>query len=39
MSKQKELDAEIKLGTPLLKPKERLDLVKEHSIKTAETEG
>jgi len=39
MSKQKELDAEIKLGTPLLKAKERLDLAKEHSIKTAETEG
>ena len=37
--KQSLPDLEIKLEAPLLKAKERLDLVKEHSIRTAATDG
>lgn len=37
--KQNLPDLDIKLEAPLLKAKERLDLVKEHSIRTAATDG
>jgi hypothetical protein len=39
MVKQNQIESEIKLEAPLLKAKERLDLVKEHSIRTAATEN
>ena len=39
MIKQNFPDSEIKLEAPLLKAKERLDLVKEHSVRTAATDG
>lgn len=39
MTKQNIPDTEIKLEAPLLKAKDRLDLVKEHSIRTAATDG